>query len=138
MTEIRPLMREELYRLIHEAPELEVKFIQGIGEDPFDFFQRKAIVTQGLIIDGRPLYIAAIMQNKNKKYIFWTIVNSNVKDTVALCKHSKRQLKEWLRKFGEIYATMPKGNIVNQKWTEWLGFNKISEDNDSITYKLGD
>lgn len=137
MIEIRPLMREELYRLLNEAPEHETKFIRQLGVDPYDFFQGKAIVTQGLVIDGRPIYIAAVMQNKEEKYVFWTIVNSDVKNTVALCKYSKRELKKWLTQFGCIYATMPKGNVVNQKWTEWLGFKMIEEDTDTITYKLG-
>lgn len=137
MKEIRPLMREELYRLLKEAPDSETKFIRESGEDIFDFFEDKSIVIQGLIVDGRPLYIAAIMQGQNDRYVFWTIVNSNVEDKLSLCKHSKRQLKEWLSKFGCIYATMPKGNEINQKWTEWLGFKRIEEDEDTITYKLG-
>lgn len=141
MIEIRNLMREELLRLLKEAPEHETKFLREMeektGEKCYDFFKRKSIVMQGLIIDGRPIYIAAIMQGNGEKYVFWTIVTSDVKDPVALCKYSKRELNKWLRQFGTIYATMPKGNVINQKWTEWLGFSKIEEDLDTITYKLG-
>lgn len=130
-------MREELLRLLKEAPDHETKFLRDSGVDGYDFFNTNSLVMQGLIIDGRPIYIAAIMKNNIERYVFWTVVNSNVDNKFSLCKYSKIQLKEWLKKFGEIYATMPKGNIINQKWTEWLGFNKISEDEDSITYKLG-
>ncbi len=137
MKELRPLNREEMLRLLQEAPDHETKFIRNSGLDAYEFFNNRSIAMQGLIVDGRPIYIAAIMQNKEEKYIFWTIVNSNVEDKLSLCKYSKRQLKEWLNRFGLIYATMPKGNEVNQKWTEWLGFTKIDEDNDTITYKLG-
>ncbi len=138
MKELRRLTREELLILLREAPEHETKFITNSGLNVYEFFNNNSLVMQGLIIDGRPIYIAAIMKNKEDKHIFWTIVNSNIKDTFSLCKHSKHQLREWLKKFGEIYATMPKGNITNQKWTEWLGFNKLSEDEDTITYRLGD
>lgn len=138
MKEIRPLLREELLRLLNEAPDHETKFIKESGMDAYKFFKEEALVTNGLIIDGRPLYIAAIMQNKEGKYIFWTIANSNIKDTFSLCKHAKSGLKEWLERFGIIYATMPKGNIKNQEWTEWLGFKKIDEDLDTITYRLGE
>lgn len=137
MIEIRPLMREELLRLLKEAPEHETKFIRESGIDAYDLFNKQAIVMQGLIIDGRPIYLAAVMQGKENRYVFWTIVNSDVEDSFSLCKYSKRELNKWLNQFGCIYATMPKGNLVNQKWTEWLGFNKIDEDNETITYKLG-
>jgi hypothetical protein len=74
------------------------------GEESFDFFERRAIVIQGLIIDGRPLYLAAILQGRNDRYVFWTVVNSDVEDKFSLCKYSKRQLKKWLEKFGQIYG----------------------------------
>lgn len=138
MKELRPLTREEMMRLLKEAPEHETKFIRESGLNAYEFFNNNSIVIQGLIIDGRPIYIAAVIKNKEDKYVFWTVVNSNVKDKFSLCKYSKRELKKWLNKFGCIYATMPKGNILNQKWTEWLGFNKLEEDNDTITYRLGE
>lgn len=137
MKELRPLTREELYRLLDEAPESETRFIRKYGVDIYEFFKDESIVMQGLIIDGRPIYLAAIMNGNNERYVFWTVVNSNVRNKISLCKHSKAQLKEWLNRFGSVYATMPKGNSVNQKWTEWLGFKKIDEDIDTITYKLG-
>lgn len=137
MKEIRPLMREELLRLLKEAPDSETKFLRESGRDSYEFFQDNSIVIQGLIIDGRPIYIAAIMQGKEDRYVFWTIVNRDVPHKIDLCKYSKRQLKEWLNQFGCIFATMPKGNTTNQKWTEWLGFIKFEEDEDTITYKLG-
>lgn len=138
MIEIRKLMREEFLRLLNEAPKSETNFIRSLGEDAYDFFERKSIVIQGFVIDSRPLYIAAVMEGKNNRYVFWTVVNSDVKDTFSLCKYSKRQLNIWLKKFGNIYATMGKENNKNQKWVEWLGFKKIEEDLDTITYKLGD
>lgn len=130
-------MREELNRLLNESPESETRFIRNLGIDAYDFLNEKSLAIQGLIIDGRPIYIAAILQGKEDRYIFWTIVNSNINNKIDLCRESKKQLKEWLERFVIIYATMYKGNIVNQKWTEWLGFIKLSEDEDTITYKLG-
>lgn len=129
-------MRDELYRLLNEAPKSETEFIRNINEDPYVFFNRSKAL-QGLIIDGRPIYIAAVMLNSENKYIFWTVVNSNVKEKITLSISARRELKKWLGKFGTIYATMHKDNLTNMKWVEWLGFIKIEEDQDTITYKIG-
>lgn len=138
MKEIRPLLKEELNRLIQEAPDSETKFLKESGYDIYDFLNNKSEIVNGLIIDGRPIYIAAVILNKEGKHIFWTVVNSNVKEKITLSISVRKELNKWLDKFGILYATMGKENIINQKWVEWLGFNKINEDADTITYKLGD
>lgn len=134
--EIRKLLPSELYQLISEAPQSETKFIRSLSKDPYEFFEG-CLAINGLIIDGRPIYIAAIMQGKNDRYVFWTVVNSNVKDTITLSKYSKRELNKWVARFRTIYATMGMDNPVNMKWVEWLGFVAVEQDEDTITYKLG-
>ncbi len=137
MIEIRKLMREELYRLLNESPESETKFLRALQIDPYNFFEEKSLMINGLIINGRPIYIAAVMLSRENKYIFWTVVNSNVEDKITLCKSVKRDINRWISKFGTLYATMEKINLDNMKWVEWLGFEKIREDEDTITYKIG-
>lgn len=136
MIDIRNLNKEEFEQLMNEAPDTETKFIKE-QKNPYEFFNSGEI-TEALIIDGRPIYIAMVKKGQFNRYIFWTIVNSNVKDKITLCKHVKRELKIWISKFKEISATMHKDNKENMKWVEWLGFVKVSEDLNTITYKLGE
>lgn len=135
--EIRPLLRDELERLIKEAPIEETKFLKESGRDPYEFFNNQSEIVNGLIIDGRPIYIAAVMLNKDQKHVFWTVVNSDVQEVITLSISVRKQLKIWLEQFGTIYATMGKTNKDNMKWVEWLGFKKIEEDIDTVTYKIG-
>ena len=141
LTEIRNLTKEELYRLLNEAPDTETRFLRQMqintGRDIYDFFNRDSEEICGLVIDGRPIYIAAVMLNKEGRHIFWTVVNSNVKHKITLSNSVRRNLKNWLEKFGTLYATMGKDNKTNMRWVEWLGFNMINEDEDTITYKIG-
>lgn len=141
MIETRKLMRNELDRLLNEAPLSETKFLRELtintGISPYDFFESKSIECKALLINGRPLYIAVIVKDKDDKYIFWTVVNSDIDNKITLCKYAKRQLRLWLNKFKVIYATMEKVNPENMKWVEWLGFEVIKEDNNYITYKIG-
>lgn len=140
--EIRKLMRHELNRLLKEAPLSETRFLRELeietGIYPYDFFDFKAIENKGLVINDRPIYIACILKDKQNKYIFWTVVTSNVENKITLCNSVRRELKIWLEKYKIIYATMEKINPINMKWVEWLGFIKISEDNNYITYRIGE
>lgn len=135
-------MRHELNRLLREAPISETKFLRELtvnnGIYPYDFFQSKALENKGLIINDRPIYIACLIKDNQDKYIFWTVVTSNVENKITLCNSVRRELKIWLEKYKIIYATMEKINPVNMKWVEWLGFIKISEDNNYITYRIGE
>ena len=138
MIETRNLTREEFEKLIKESEPSETAFIAESGYDPFELFSRYEEIN-GLIVDGNPLYIAMIKKSQySDKLIFWTIVNSNIKNKITLCKYCKRELKKWNLKFKEIYATIGKSNTENIKWVEWLGFKVVSNDADTITYKLGE
>lgn len=142
MIEQRKLTRDELTQLILEAPDSEVrnmlKILGQIDMEPYDFFDEFAVDYFGLISDGRPIYVAVITKNDDDEMEFWTIVNSNISNKFSLCKYSKRELKLWRQKYKKIYATMEKGaSEENKKWTEWLGFQKFSEDKDTITYAIG-
>lgn len=136
--EVRNLTKEELYQLIDEAPELETRFLKKLNVEPYNFFNNGLIVN-GLIIDKRPIYIAMLKKSLDgKRNIFWTIVNSNVKDKISLCKYVRRELKKWIKEFKEFYATMHNDNSANMKWVSWLGFRVIAEDDNYVTYKLGE
>ena len=137
MIDIRNLTKEEFEQLMEEAPEVETRFLKQNPCHPYLFF-KQGIVSNGLIIDGRPIYTAMVKHNENGEYVLWTIVNSNVKNKIALCKYVKRELKNWVSLLKNIKATMHKGCPENMKWVEWLGFKKIEEDEEYITYKLGE
>jgi hypothetical protein len=139
--EIRALSPVELGYLISEAPPSETKFLREFkkeyGLDVADFLKRYALFNSGMVANGRPIYMAAIIKSSDGRYEFWTVVNKDVKEMISLCKYSKRMLKEILKDFGTIYATMEKVSPKNMKWVEWLGFKKIDENKNIITYKLG-
>lgn len=134
--EIRNLTKEEFNILMEEAPSSETMFIRQ-RTNPYEFFNSGEI-TEGLIINKRPIYIAMVRRGNLDRWIFWTIVNSNLKDKITLCKSARRELKKWIERFKSIYATMEKNNIENMKFVKWLGFNIIEENERYITYKLGE
>ena len=140
MIEHRRLKRNEVNRLIKEAPESETKnlkrYLKGITWDAYDFFDNFGIENDGIVIDGRPIYLAVVTKNSNKEHELWTLVNSNVSAQFTLYKISKREVHKWLKKYKAIYATMEKSNPKNLAWTRRLGFKQISEDSDSITFRL--
>ena len=142
MIEVRPLNREEVNRLIFEAPEDEVKnlvkFIKEENLNIYDFLNNDKIVYKyGLIIDGRPIYLNHVVNNDGK-YEVWTVVNSNVKEQKTLYKYTKMALKEALKNFSPLYATMERHMDNNIRWTEKLGWKKIYEDNEIVTLKIGE
>src|SRR3990167_5866745 len=140
MIEQRRLTERELNDFVTHAPDTEVRNLFTILSDlcmvPYEFFDTYAIDHFGLLSDGRPLYVAVLTQNEEGKKEFWTVVNSGVKQPFSLCKYCKRELKRWVDKQGDIFATMEKVSSQNRKWTEWLGFRKIEENSETITFKI--
>lgn len=139
MKEIRNLTKEELYSLIETAPLTETAFIKESKLEPYGFFNN-GLAVEGLIINGRSIYIAMIRRSLDgKRNIFWTIVNSEVskEDKITLTISCKEKLAIWKKEFSPIYATMGKSNPVYMKWVIRLGFIVEYEDNNYITYKLG-
>jgi len=136
----RRLTEEEINELIKTAPDSETrnlkKYLDEYGVSAYKFFEGAGKDHFGLVSDDRPIYLAVLIENTDHENEFWTVVNSNVKEIVSLCKYSKRELRKWTKKYGDIYATMEKGNLENAKWTEWLGFKQVSSDNSTITFKI--
>ncbi len=134
--ENRRLTRTEFNSLLETAPDTETRnlkqFLNGVKYDGYDFFERFAIKQSG-IVNGRPLYFAALTKSNDGAFEFWTVVNKDVKETFSLCKYSKRFLKEASKKYGDLYATMENINDTNIKWCLWLGFNIIISDDKMIT-----
>ena len=131
MIQQRELTKEELEKLLIEAPLSETKFLRDNNIANFEFF-KSGVACQGLVINDNPVYIAMIRQG-----IFWTVVNKDVKEKITLCKYAKKQLLKWVYIFGKLTATMHKDNKENMKWVEWLGFKKIYEDTNIVTYMIG-
>ena len=140
MIEQRKLTRKEVAELINDAPDTEtrnlVAYIKELNLDAYDFFNIYGIENDGIVSDGRPIYIGILTKNSNREHELWTVVNSNVKEQFSLFKLSKRQVSAWSKKYGNIYATMEKTNPQNIKWTERLGFKRIEESDNLITFKL--
>jgi len=137
MIEHRKLTRDELNILINEAVYSETKFLKDLNVDIYNFFRDNSIIQDGLVVDKRPIYISALIRNKNGRINFWTVVNSNINCGITLTKYSKKQLNNWVNIFGTIYATMEKVSPLNMKWVKWLGFVEFEEDDNYITYKIG-
>lgn len=143
MIEQRKLNRDELNRLILEAPDYEVRnMLRILGEmqiEPYDFFEQFAVDYFGLLADGNPIYIAVLTKNDDGEFDFWTVSVVNKDYLLSLCKYSKRELEKWRKKYTPIYATMEtSASEENKKWCRWLGFNEVSKDKDTITFKIGE
>jgi len=135
--EHRKLTKKELDRLIIEAEPSETKFLRDLKLDIYNFFKNSSVIEDGLVIDGRPIYIAALVKN-DERLEFWTVVNKDTGCIIQLSRHVRDELKKWLLTFGTLYATMEKVNPKNMKWVEWLGFKILEQDDKYITYKIGD
>ena len=142
MIEQRRLTGYEIDTLLIEAPDSEkrnlIKVLKELKMSGYEFFDKYAIDHFGLISNERPIYMVALVKNDEGKNEMWTVVNSGVKEMVSLCKYCKRGLKGWIEKYKVIYATMEKCSPQNARWTEWLGFKKIAEDEKVISYKIGE
>ena|SRR3990167_3264691 len=139
MIEQRRMTEEEINRLIKEAPDSEkcnlLEFLDG-EISPYEYFNKFSIDQSGILSKGRPIYFAALVPNCDGEKEFFTIANSNIEDLYSLCKISKKTLKNWVEKHGEIYATMEKVSSLNMKWTEWLGFKMNLDSENRITYVI--
>ncbi len=140
MIEERRLNNKELARLFIEAPDTETRNLNRIlwamNMSAYDFFDKYALEHYGLIIDGRPVYMVALVKNIDGRNELYTIVNSNVEQQFSLFKYCKRGLKGWLDKYKEIWATMENINKKNIEWSKRLGFKKMNEDDRIIILKL--
>ena len=140
MIEQRFPTRQELIRLLVEAPLSETKYIREATQcfmiDPYQWLTDRAVDKDGLIIDGRPIYMGVLTEDIFGKLNVWTVVNSDVKEQFTLYKLTKRLLKTWAEKYGKIYATMEKINPKNMEWTKKLGFKVINETDNEITFLL--
>ena len=132
--------RRELIELLLNAPETETKYIRratkGFQIDPYIWLTDRAIDKDGLVIDGKPIYFGVLTKNTLGMLEVWTVVNSDVKEQFTLYKLTKRLLRKWADKYEKIYATMEKINPKNMAWTEKLGFKKIDETENEITFLL--
>lgn len=130
----RPLAKKEFNRIIQEADSNETWGLTRIDR-PFTYLNSNCVESSGIIINGRPIYFAYLL-NENGKYILWTVVNQNVEHQFSLYKISKRIVTKWLHKYKEIYATMRTNNPKNIEWTQALGFKIVKQDSNFITFKL--
>ena len=136
----RFLNKSEFMDLMLSAPKSETKYIfqatNGFQQDPYQWIVDRAVDLNGLIINNRPIYFGVLTENINHRYEVWTVVNSDVKEQFTLYKLTKRLIRKWAEKYGKIYATMEKINPKNMAWTEKLGFKRINETENEITFLL--
>ena len=136
----RALTIEELNEIFDDAPNTETrnfrKFLFDKRMSAALFVKKYAVEYMGIVSDGRPIYVAILTRDAKGDHYIYTIVNDNVKEQYSLYKISKRIVNHWLKEYGDIYATMEKINPANMKWTERIGFKKVDEDNQTITYCL--
>lgn len=133
----RELTKDEVDRLINEAVPSETKFLRDLNRDIYSFFKNNSLVQDGILVDGRPIYIAALIRSYDGRLKFWTVVNRDTNSIISMSRIVRTELKKWVEMFGEVEATMEKVNPKNMKWVEWLGFRPIHEDNQYVTYKIG-
>ena len=137
MVEQRQLTSEEVDRLILESSSEEsgwMKLMSGrLNQSPYEIFKNYSFVWDGVVIDGRPVYIAGVFKNGDR-YELWTVVNQNVKEQISLFKCAKRGINSWIKDLPNIYATMKRSWVKNIEWTKRLGFKVCSETADTITF----
>ena len=134
--EQRILTEDEINRLVKESEPSETKFLRDLNVNIFNFFKDYSLIQDGLVIDDRPIYIAAVIKDDEKRFKFWTVVNKDTGYVIQLSRHVRDSLKKWINIFGELYATMEKVSPKNMKWVEWLGFIPVEEDEKIITYRI--
>ena len=135
--EHRILTREEVDRLIKESVPSETKFLRDLETDIYDFFYKYSLIQDGILVDGRPIYIAALIRSTDGNMNFWTVVNRDTNAIISMSRIVRQELRKWVDMYGILYAKMEKVNPKNMKWVEWLGFKRAYEDNQYITYKIG-
>lgn len=125
----RPLSRDEFHQLLSEAPFRETRYmIAEFGAKAYTYFKNRAKAQSGLLVGKHPIYFAALDWDN----FLWTVVNANVKAQFSLFKHAKATIKEWAFRYGPVIAVMDKTIEQNVRWTQRLGFTKLSEDKDYI------
>ena len=138
--ELRIPTREDIDFLIREAQDSETKFLRDFccknEIEPYDFLNEWSKENIVLCVEDKPIYLAALIENTLGQIELWTVVVTDVTNLITLCKYSKRVLKDWVKKYKEIYATMLRFDEENRKFVGWLGFEKIGEDANYITYVL--
>lgn len=138
--ESRILTEDEFNSLMSSAPESETENLfsamERMGFLPYEFFQYKAVENRGIVIDGKPIYFAALVKNTYGEIELWTVVNSDVKEQFSLFKIAHRTIREWIKKYKRIYATMDCSLQNNIRWTERLGFNKLYKQGRYITFLM--
>ena len=136
MIEHRVLTKDEVNRLIKEAPESEVRNLIRIakkdGKGAYEFLQKHKKEESGIVSKGRPIYMAILSKNNE----LWTVVNSDVKEQFSLFKISKRTVNNWKKKYGMVTAVMEKTNKKNIEWTKKIGFVVGGETKDLIAFIL--
>ena len=135
--EHRILTREEVDRLIKESVPSETKFLRDLETDIYDFFYKYSLIQDGILVDGRPIYIAVLIKSTDGNMNFWTVVNRDTNAIISMSRIVRQELRKWVDMYGILYAKMEKVNPKNMKWVEWLGFKRAYEDNQYITYKIG-
>jgi hypothetical protein len=139
MIEQRKLTQSEVDQLIREASDEEAGWIREIGrklnKTSYEVFTKYSIDWDGVVVDGRPIYIAGIFKNGDRHEL-WTVVNTDVKEQIALFKCAKRGLIRWIKGIPNIYATMKKSWVKNIEWTKRLGFKVFSDTTDTITFVM--
>jgi len=138
MIETRPLTKKELDIIIDEAQDSETRNLKRLVREPYEFFQRKSVAQNGIVIDKRPIYFGAVTFNESKeRFEIWTIVNKGIKNQFSLYKIAKRISRQWAKTYKVIYATMEKINFKNVEWTKRIGFIPVQETDRLITLRLG-
>lgn len=122
--------------LIREAPEIETRGLRQRCRDwdtePWEFFGLMADYITGLLVDGRPVYLMAMVGNTA-----WTVVNRNVREQFTLFKVARREARKALKRFGYVEASMFKeGNEKKIQWTQRLGFKLVKETPAFVTLRM--
>jgi hypothetical protein len=137
MIEQRQLTIDEMDRLLTEAPDEErswmLELSKKLNQTPYEIFKRYAFDWDGVVANGRPIYVAGVFFN-GFRYELYTIVTSCVDVQLSLFKCAKRGLTRWIKDLPNIYATMQKSWVKNIEWTKRLGFKVCSETSDTITF----
>lgn len=130
--ELRPLLEKEINWLLKRAPKRETRFIRNL-QNPVKHLCSQ-VEQFGILVDDKPIYFWAV-EEKNKHYYLWTVVNRNVKHQITMFKVCKRNLDRFNKETGPLYSIMYKGNNTNIEWTKRLGFEQIAEKDNMIMFR---
>lgn len=140
MSELKKLTRKELGQLLKEGPEWSTKELIDYCEvnriEPYDFFEKNAVEIGGIVSD-RPLYFGALIKLEDR-YILYTFINRNLTMTehIGVYKTAKRVVKQWAKKYGEVWSYIENDMPLQQKWILKMGFQKEKVDEKFMISKL--